>query len=64
MWHDMAKDLITFSSDSHLHGTHKYIESRVHLKIRVALNSNVLQKQVKQNNKYCLVCNFDVLDGF
>ena len=41
----MAKDSITFSHDSHFHGTHEYIESWVHLKIQVALNSNALQIQ-------------------
>ena len=56
-WHDVAKDLIMFSHDSHLHGTHEYIESRVHLKIRVALNLNVLQIQNKiyKITKNCFV---------
>ena len=49
MWHDMAKDSFMFQCDSHSETTHKYIESWVHLKIRVALNSNVLQIENKFN---------------
>ena len=63
----MAKDSITISCDSCLHGTHEYIESWVHLKIRVALNSNVLQIiQIKLSKiiKIVLYVSFDVLDGF
>ena len=61
----MAKDLIMFSHDSHLHGTHEYIESWVHMKIRVALK-NVLQIQNKLNNiiKIVLYVSFDVDIGF
>ena len=43
MWCDVAMNSLTFSRDSHLHGTDKYIESWVHLKIHVTLNSNELQ---------------------
>ena len=61
----MAKDSITFSHDSLLHGTHEYIESWFHLKIRVALNSNVLQITNKLNKilKIVLYVSFDVVDG-
>ena len=66
MWHDMAMNSIMFSHDSHSHGTDEYVESWVHLKIRVALNSNVLQIENKFNkiNKIVLLVTFDVLDGF
>ena len=54
------------SPDSRSHGTHEYIESWVHLKIRVTLNSNVLQIQNKLNNiiKIVLYVSFDVDIGF
>ena len=52
----MAKNSIMFSHDAGLHGTHEYIESWVHLNIRIALNSNLLlQKQFKQNYKMYLL---------
>ena len=59
----MAKDSFTFPWDSHLHGTHEYIESLVHLKILVTLNSNVLQIENKFNKiiKIVLLGTFDVL---
>ena len=62
----MAKDLIMFSHDSHSHRTHEYIELWVHLKIQVALNSNVLQIQNKLNKiiKIVLYVSSDVLDEF
>ena len=62
----MAKDSFMFPWDSHLHGTCKYIESWVHLKIRVGLNSNVLQIENKLNKiiKIVLYVSFDVLDVF
>ena len=62
----MAKDLIMFSCNSRLHGTHEYIESWVHLKIQVTLNSNVVQIQNNLNKiiKIALCVSFDVLDGF
>ena len=62
----MAEDSITFSHDSCSHGTHEYIESWVHMKIRVTLNSNALQIQNKLNKKIKIVLyvSFDVLDGF
>ena len=52
----LAKDLITFSHDSHLHVTHENIESQVNLKIQVTLNSNVLQMQNKLNKIIKIVC--------
>ena len=66
MWHDMAKDSFTFPWDSHLHLTHEYIESWIHLKIRVPWNLNVLQIENKFNRiiKIVLLVTFDVLDGF
>ena len=62
----MAKDLVTFSCDSCLHGTHEYIESWVHLKIQVALNSNVLEIENKLNKiiQIVLFVTFDVDIGF
>ena len=62
----MAMNLITFSHDSCLHGTHKYIESWAHLNIQVALSSNVLQIENKFNKilNIVLYVSFDVLDGF
>ena len=63
----MAKDSITFLHDLHLHGTHEYIVSFVHLKIRVTLNSNALQIQNKLNKIIQIVLlyvSFHVLDGF
>ena len=62
----MAKDLITFLHDSCSHATHEYIESWVHLKIQVTLNSNALQIQnkLKKIIKIVLYVSFDVLDGF
>ena len=66
MWHDLAKDSFTFPPDSRLHGTHEYIESQVHLKIRVILNSNVLQIKVKLNKiiKIVLYVTLDVVMYF
>ena len=62
----MAKDSFTFPQDSHLHVTHYHIESWVHLKIQVTLNSNILQIQNKLNNiiKIVLYVSFDVDIGF
>ena len=66
MWHDVAMNSITFSHDSHLHGTHHYDESWVLLKIQVTLNSNVLQIENKFNKiiKFVLLVTFDVIDVF
>ena len=66
MWHDVAMNSIMFSHDSHSHGTHKYIEPQVHLKIQVALNSYVLQIENKFNKiiKIVSFVTFDVLDRF
>ena len=66
MWHDVATNSLTFSHDSCLHGTHEYVESCVYLKIRVALNSNVLQIENTFNKiiNIVLLVTFDVLDGF
>ena len=69
MQHDVGyimKNSFMFSCDSHLHWIDEYIESWVHLKILVALNSNVFQVQNKLDKiiKIVLYVTFDVLDGF
>ena len=66
MWHDMAKDSFMSSRDSCLHRTDEYVESWVHLKIRVAQNLNVVQIENKINKiiKIVLFVTFDVLDVF
>ena len=68
MWCDMAMNSLMFSHDSRSHGTHEYVESRVHLKIRVALNSNVIGVPIENKfNKIIrivLLVTFDVLDVF
>ena len=66
MWHDVTMNSIMFSCDSHLHGTHEYVELWVHLKIQFALNSNVLQIENEFNKiiKIVLFVTFDVLVGF
>ena len=68
MWHDMAKDLITFQCDSHSHGTDMSVELQVHFLIQVASYLNAIQhrsrKQVKQNNKIVLLVTFDVVNVF
>ena len=66
MWHEVAKDSFTFLWDSCSHGIDEYVESQVHLKIRVTLNSNVLQIENKFNkiNKIVLLVTFDGFDGF
>ena len=66
MWHDVAMNLIMFSHDSCLNGTHKYFESQIDLKIRVALYSNELQIENKLNKLIIIVfiVTFDVLDVF
>ena len=62
----MATNSLTFQLDSHLHRTDKHVESWVHLKIQVTLNSNVLQIENKFNKiiEIVLFVTFDALDGF
>ena len=62
MWHDMATNSLMFSCHSHLHGTDEHIESQVHLKIQVALYSNV-ENKFNKIIKIILFVTFDVLNA-
>ena len=66
MWHDMAMNSLAFPCDSRLYRTDKHVESWVHLKIQVTLNSNVLQIENKFNKiiEIVLFVTFGVLEGF
>ena len=62
-WNDITKNSFTFSHDSHCQRINSVT---LHLKIRVALNSNILQIENKFNKiiKIVLYVTFDVLDVF